>query len=146
MQHVSERKIVSNTRLVAAVAAAGFVLVAGYQVSLALGVPLGAAAWGGVHEVLPRGLRIASAISAVVLLVAALTVLGRAGYWGADIPYGIFHWGTWVFAVLMALSGVANLASSSLWERYLLGPIAFLLAILCLLIVRSEMLERGPTE
>ena len=89
-------------------------------------------AWGGTVEVLPPGLRIASAASAVVLVVAALIVLCRAGYWMATIPFGIFRWGTWVLVGAMALSGLANLASSSGWERSLMGPVALLPAILCL--------------
>lgn len=33
-----------------------------------------------------------------------------------------------------ALSGLANLASSSGWERFLMGPVALLLAFLCLVV------------
>ena len=121
-------------RSAGAVAAGGFVLVAAFQVLLALGAPLGYAAWGGTVEVLPPGLRIASAASAVVLVVAALIVLGRAGYWMATIPFGIFRRGTWVLVGTMALSGLANLASSNGWERLLMGPVALLLAILCLVV------------
>lgn len=66
-------------------AATGFTLVAAFQVFLALGISLGQAVWGGVYETLPPGLGIASAISAVVLVVAATVVLGRAGYRGRGI-------------------------------------------------------------
>lgn len=137
--------LVNNTRIVAAIAAAGFIGVAGYQILLALSVLPGTAAWGGVYDVLPVRLRIASGVSALVLLLAAMVVLGRAGYWGAGIRFSVFHWGTWILVGLMALSGAANLASTSTWERYLLGPVALLLSLLCLLTARSEVPKRKPT-
>ena len=115
-------------------AAAGFILVAGFQILLALGVAWGHAAWGGTHDVLPQALRIGSAASAAALIVAALIVLGRAGYWGAAVPFGVFHWGAWVLVVAMALSALANFASSSSWERFVMGPVALLLALLCLFV------------
>jgi hypothetical protein len=82
----------------AAVAAAGFVLVATYQVLLALGIAFSGAAWGGAT--LTPALRLASAVSAVVLILAALVVLGRAGYWGSRLPFVIFRWapGFWSWA------------------------------------------------
>jgi hypothetical protein len=107
----------------AGLAAGGFLLVAVFQISLALGVPWGRGAWGGVHgDVLPARLRIASAVSVGVLVVAALVVLGRVGYLeNTAIPYGVFRWGTWALVAAMTLSALANFASSSRWERYLGG-------------------------
>ncbi len=107
----------------AALAAGGFLLVAVFQIALALGVPWGRGAWGGVHgDVLPARLRIASAVSAGVLVVAALVVLVRVGYLGnTAIPYGVFRWGTWTLVAAMTLSALANFASSSRWERFLGG-------------------------
>lgn len=126
-------------RVAAAGAASGFVFFAGFQLLLALGAPWGGAAYGGFHEgVLPPRLRIASAASAVVLIVAALVVLGRGGYWGATLPSGIFHWGTWLLVALITLSALANFASSSNWERFLWGPVALLLAFLCLVVLLAR--------
>jgi len=65
----------------AAVAAAvGLAGLAGFELALALGAPLGRAAMGGAHAYLPAGLRIASGALAVVWALAALLVLRRAGY------------------------------------------------------------------
>lgn len=114
----------------AAVAAVGFVLVAGYQVLLALGIAFSGAAWGGAT--LTSALRLASAVSAVVLILAALVALGRAGYWGSRLPFAIFRWGTWILVVGMLLSALANFASPTVGERFFLGPSAVLLALLCL--------------
>ena len=79
-------------RAAAAAAATGFSLLAAFQVLLALGAPLGHAAWGGAQERLPSGLRIASAFAAVVFVVAALIVLGRAGYRMSPVPLSVARW------------------------------------------------------
>ncbi len=116
-------------RIAGAVAAAGFLVVAGYQVLLALGIAFSGAAWGGAT--LTPTLRLASAVSAAVLVLAALIVFGRAGYWGPLVPAAIFRWGTWALFGGMVLSALANFASSSAGERFILGPSALLLALLC---------------
>src|SRR5919106_302887 len=59
-------------RVAAMAAAIGFLAIAAFQVALALGGPLGRAAWGGSHVRLPMGLRLASAFAVVFWTVAAL--------------------------------------------------------------------------
>ena len=98
---------------------------------------MGHAAWGGAQERLPSGLRIASAFAAVVFVVAALIVLGRAGYRMSPVPLSVSRWGIWVLVAVLALSALVNFASSSNWERFLLGPIALLEALLCLIVARG---------
>ncbi|MGA8709863.1 MAG: hypothetical protein WB786_01340 [Thermoplasmata archaeon] len=124
-------------RIAAVAAAVGFVVAAGYQVFLALGLEFGGAAWGGAA--LTPALRLASAVSGMLLVVAALIILGRAGYWGSRVPSGIFRWGTWVLVIGMILSAFANFASSTAGERYFLGPTALFLAILCLVVARGPV-------
>lgn len=121
---------------VAALAAGGLFLLAVFQVFLALGAPWGRAAWGGTHgDVLPARLRVGSAISAGVLAVGALVVLGRSGYLETEsIPFGVFRWGMWALVATISFSALANFASSSRWERLLMGPVALLLALLCLVV------------
>lgn len=46
----------------------------------------------------------------------------------------IFRWGVWVLVGAMTLSALGNFASSSGWERFLNGPVALLLALLCLVV------------
>ena len=123
-------------RIAAAGASSGFVFFAGFQLLLMLGAPWGDAAYGGFHEgVLPPRPRVASAASAVVLIVAALVVLGHGGYWGATLPSAIFYWGTCSLVAVTTLSALANFASSSKWERFLWAPVALLLAFLCLVVL-----------
>ena len=126
-------------RTAAVVAAVGFVVLAAFQASLALGAPFGRAAWGGTRTHLPTGLRIASAVAVIVWLLAAAIVLGRAGTDLVSLPAGVLRWGTWILAGLLVVGALMNVASKSPWERYLWGPFAFVLAILCFIVARSPL-------
>ena len=123
-----------TARSAAVMAAVGFVLVASFQVALALGAPWGKAAWGGAHERLPNGLRIASSFAGVLWLAAALVVLARAGYEWSPLPFSVARWGTWVLVGMLLLGTLMNLASRSRLERLIQTPIAAILSILCLLV------------
>lgn len=105
-----------------------------FQIALALGAPWGRFAWGGRHEgVLPAGYRIASAVSVVVYAVIALLALDLAG--AVDvIPNGISQPGMWVVFALLALGVVMNAISRSRPERFVMAPVALVLAILAFLI------------
>jgi hypothetical protein len=123
---------------VAAVAAAiGFLVIAVFQAALALGAPLGRAAWGGATAVLPSRLRISSAVACVIWLIAPVIVLGRAGIEVVAVPRDLLAWGTWALVVLSVLGAVVNFASSSPWERFGWGPLAALLAVLSLVVASS---------
>jgi hypothetical protein len=123
-------------RVAGAIAAVGFLVVAEYQVLLALGIAFSGAAWGGAT--LTPTMRLASAISAMLLVLAALIVLGRTGYWGRRLPAAIFRWGIWVLVAGMTLSALANFASPIVGERFFLGPSALLLAFLCFAATRAH--------
>jgi hypothetical protein len=123
---------VVSAQVLAFAAASGFLAIMTFEILLAIGLPLGRAAWGGAHERLPRRLRMASAATVPVYLVAALIVLGRAGVWGRGALDGVYEWGTWVLVGAMALGAVLNLASRSKWERFIMSPLAAVLAVLCL--------------
>ena len=121
-------------RVAAVAAAIGFLAIAAFQVALALGAPLGRAAWGGSHVRLPMGLRLASAFAVVFWTVAALVVLGRAGFQVSPFSSTFARWGTWILVGLLPLGAVMNFASRSRWERFLWGPVALILAGLCLVV------------
>jgi hypothetical protein len=123
---------------VAVAAAAGFAGIAGFEVALALGAPLGRAAWGGTHVYLPTGLQIASGAAAIIWALAALVVLRRGGFRISVVPLGVARAGTWVLAGLLMAGALMNAASSSNWERFLQAPIALGLAVLCLAVVRGS--------
>jgi hypothetical protein len=124
-------------------AAVGLLGLAVFQAALALGVPLGSAAWGGAYEgQLPMALRIASGVAVGVYVLAALIVLGRAGFRGVPLTYGFLRWGTWVLVGLLFLAALPNFVSSSGWERFGWGPVSLILAVLCLFVA----LKAGPVS
>jgi len=125
---------VITARTAAILAAAGFLLIAVFQVALALGAPLGHAAWGGRQARLSPRLRIGSAVAAVFWMLAMLIVLGRAGFDVSPFPDVVERWGTWVLVGLLPVGALMNVASSSRWERYLWGPLALILALLTLVV------------
>ena len=122
------------TIVAAWLAAALLVLVALFQLGLAAGAPWGAAAWGGEHRVLAGKLRVSSAVAAAVLLLAANSVLRRAGITDDGDPGFLARASTWVFAAYFCLNTLANLASKSPIERAVMTPIAATIAI-CFIIV-----------
>ena len=111
------------------------VAITAFQAALALGAPLGAAAWGGQHPgVLPRRLRIGSAIAAVVVYpLVILLVLDAAGI--VDAPWLPVRGAPvmWALTALLALGALANLASRSAPER-VWGPVALAVAVCCAII------------
>lgn len=132
--------IVTRTaRLAATVVASAFIVVAAFEIFWALGGSWGlSGAWGGGHDHLPAGLRFASAFAAVLLVAGAIIVLGRARYSASSDRFGILRWGTWTLVGVMALSALANFASSSNSERFQNGPVALLLALLCLVVASGN--------
>jgi hypothetical protein len=115
-----------------------------FQLLLALGVPLGHAAFGGGSATLPDGLRVASAVSALLFLAAASVVLFRSGVGGTSSHSAFVRIGIWVFGLIFGVSALANVASSSQWERHLLAPIAVVLAACFVIVARSERGLQSP--
>jgi hypothetical protein len=117
---------------------AGFLVLAAFQAAIALGAPVGRAAWGGRHAgQLPANLRVASAVAVGIYLAAALVVLDRAGIPLIDIPDAVSFWATWALVVLLGLGAVMNFASSSPYERFGWAPFALAMCLLTLVIALS---------
>ena len=111
-----------------------------FQLGLAAGAPLGAAAWGGKHPgVLPGRLRAGSLVAAVVLAGAAWVVLARAALVGPGPTSTAIRVTTWVFGAVFVLNTLGNLASKSRLERAIMTPATLVLAT-CFLLVAL----RGP--
>ena len=129
----------TSTRVrLAVVGAAGFLVLAVFQLALALGAPLGAAAYGGTRAELPAELRIASGVAFGVYCFAALAVLRRGGYHVPIVSDRVARVGTLVFAGILLVGALMNLASSGEWERFGWGPFTLVLGIVCFLIARSH--------
>jgi hypothetical protein len=115
----------------ALVAAAGVAGMAIFQVLLALGLPLGHAAFGGTETVLRAKLRAASVISALVFFAAFYVVLARGGRFGVAGESTPVRIAIWVFAAIFGVSTLANIASRSRWERFLMAPVGLVLTACC---------------
>jgi hypothetical protein len=105
-------------------------VVVAFQVGLASGMPWGAASWGGVVEgVLPARLRVASAMSVLVLGFMSWAVAARAGLIDlSPVPRSVLGGVAWGVSAYFALGAVVNLISRSKIER-LWSPVSVVIAI-----------------
>jgi hypothetical protein len=124
----------TTATLASVLAALVLSFVAIFQILLVIGIPLGRAAWGGTHRVLPLRLRIASALSSLLLGLAAWIVLARTGIVAIPWQPSAVRAGTWVVFSFLTLNTLANFASRSRIERMVMTPAAFICSI-CLLVV-----------
>lgn len=140
-----------RSRLAARTAAAGAGVliagVAGFQLALALGLPLGAATLGGraptTNGVLAPNFRALAGASAVVLVAMAWLVLARGGLLGAGPLSDTFvSRATWAIFGFLALNTVANFAAPHPIERWVMGTLT--LVVLALLCVVAVVPHRSP--
>lgn len=125
-------------RNAALAAGGGFVGLAAFQATLALGAPLGRgprgeAPAGPAHRQRRRG-RLSCANRAD--RAGSRRVPGRA------ITGDVLRWGTWALVGLLLVGAVPNFASSSKWERFGWGPVTLILAVPC----RFVALRGGPVS
>ena len=123
----------------ATVAAALFVAAAVFQVGIALGAPWGAAAYGGraagADGKLPVPYRAMSALAAVVLGLGAVVALAQGQVIVlSGVADSTLTMITWVLAALMALNTIANVASTSRVERFVMGTATALLTLCCIVL------------
>jgi hypothetical protein len=121
------------------IAVALLTVLAAFQLALAAGAPLGAAAWGGQHPgVLPMHLRIASGVAAVIVYPAIILItLASSGLIAAEgLP---LTGGTtmWVLSGLFAVGTLANAVSRSRIER-VWAAVTLVLAVCCAVIAASQ--------
>lgn len=121
----------------AAIAASVVLLALGaFQALLAAGRPLGRLAWGGAHDVLPPGLRIASASSIALYALMAVVLLEAGGV--LDVAEGGWpRTAAWILAGYFALGTVMNAASRSRDERRVMTPVALALCLLSVAVAAS---------
>lgn len=128
----------SAVRIAANVATVLFVVMIILQLLLAAGILPISMAWGGQQPVLTTGLRLASLASAAILAFFAYIIRRRAGLVGSAPPSRAIKIISWLITAFLALNTLANLASSSTGEKILFAPIAFLLAVSCLVVSISK--------
>jgi hypothetical protein len=123
--------------VIIAAAVVGCALLAGlavFQAFLAAGRPWGRFAWGGQHDVLPRGLRIGSAVSIVLYAMFAVVILAAAGV--VDVlPEGFVDVAIKVLTGYFLIGIVMNAVSRSRPERFVMTPVVLVLFLCCLVLV-----------
>lgn len=120
----------------AAILAVGLLaVVAAFQLALAMGAPWGAAAWGGQHPgVLPRRLRIASAVAGILTYpLLIVLVMDAAGWVPLSWLDGAGSLPMWILAGLLGIGALANFVSRSPRER-IWGPVALITAVCCVIL------------
>ena len=123
--------LVDLAAVFAAVLLAG---VAAFQLALAAGLPLGEATMGGraatVDGVLQPPYRAIALGSAVVLVLGAWIVLGRAGVTPIFLGSQALVWAAWVVAGFLALNTVSNLSGRHPLERRGMASITMVATLL----------------
>ncbi|WP_100372354.1 hypothetical protein [Bacillus sp. FJAT-45037] len=123
-----------NILIISLIIAFIFVCVSIFQITLALGFPFGEAALGGFHKVLPKPLRVVSAVNAIILLFMAMVFLVHADVMANPFSLPI-HTLLWVITMFLVLNTVANAFSQSKKEKYIMTPLTLVLFTLCLSVV-----------
>lgn len=125
---------VAGMEIAAVIAVVLLGIMAVFQAALALGVPFGAAAWGGKYPgVLPPGFRIISAVAALIIYPGIITIVLNASRL-VEVEWLPGNTGTmWFLAAIFTLGTVANLMSQSQPER-IWAPVSAAIAICCAVI------------
>jgi len=109
-------------------------VVAVFQILLVAGQPLGKAAWGGQHRILPTKLRYASAFAALFLIFSAVVTLAAAGIIDAFNP-SFARGYLWFLTAYSGVGIIMNAVSRSKIER-LWAPYIATMFVLGLIILR----------
>lgn len=103
----------------------------GMHVGLVMGRPWGHLTMGGRWPgVLPARQRAMAAVQALILVALILVVFDHVDLW----PIGLPGWVIWPALVLTLLTTLANLATPSLPERRLWGPVTMIMSCAILVI------------
>ncbi|MBI2918668.1 MAG: DUF3995 domain-containing protein [Chloroflexi bacterium] len=129
---------------------------AGWAVAMALTVFLGLNAyWGlggewGLAEVMgaPGALPPVWVVWVQAAMVAAaiVAVLGRSAILHLPIPRRVLNGGVWLLAGILAMVAMGNFASPPGWAKYVLGPVALVLAGLTALVASSSTTPPSDTD
>ncbi len=108
--------------------------VAAFQVALALGLPYGEAVLGGRAPtrsgVLTAPFRALAVGQALMLTLLGWVLLARSGLVGIPMGSGPLRAATWVIVGFLVLNALANLTAPHPLERWGMGSITLVLAVL----------------
>jgi hypothetical protein len=119
------KTLTSTATLLATVLLAGLIV---FQLALAVGVPWGAASYGGAAPSVPPHLRAVSVGAAGFWGIALLVVLRRGGHavW-TPLPVTWLSTTVWVLVGLLVLACVLNSLTPSAIERAIWLPVSLVL-------------------
>ncbi|MGH7218033.1 MAG: hypothetical protein ACREGE_01105 [Candidatus Microsaccharimonas sp.] len=100
-----------------------------FQIFLIAGKPWGEFAWGGQHKVLPKKLRIGSITSIFLYIIFGIFLASKAGLITLIPSQAIVDVGMWIITGYLILGIFMNGISRSKKERFLMTPVALVLAI-----------------
>lgn len=128
----------------ALVAAVLLVVLVGFQIALAVGVPWGKAAYGGASETLSPRLRVSSAVAVVVWALVswfylALAVPDLAG----PVPDSWAGVVSWILVGLFAVATLMNAISRSRIERAIWTPVSAVLLISGIVVALGSVVAFG---
>lgn len=107
-----------------------------FQVLLSFGYPIGEFAMGGFYKTLPKGLRIVSAVNALMLVFMSVVFLQHTNVVSSlnFLPTTIL---VWIITIFLGVNTIANLLSRSKKERYTMTPVSGFTFLLRLFIALS---------
>ena len=113
-------------------------LVAAFQLALALGVPWGEVTWGGRFAGrLPYSMRAAAVVSLALMVTFAATLEVRAGnFWPA--ARGVSRKLAWGIVASCGLGVLMNAMTPSVWERIIWLPVVSVMLVCSLIVARSR--------
>ena len=124
--------------IIAVIIVTGFFGLTVFQILLALGLPVGRAAWGGKHRVLPGNLRIASFFSALLFVFVSISVLEKVGMITVLNNQTLVNWVVWIFTAFLGLNTTNNFVSRIKLEKRIMTPISLTSGLLCITVaIRS---------
>lgn len=110
------------------------IIIALFQVALALGVPLGEFTMGGKYPgKLPARMRVAAVMQLFILAIFVFMVVVKAGM-AFDQFYSIGRIGIWIVVAFFVFGSIVNLSSPSRKEKLVMGP-ANIIALISTLMV-----------
>jgi hypothetical protein len=112
-------------------------LVAAFQLALALGAPWGALTWGGRFPgQLPGPMRVAAAVSLILVLMFTVIVLARAGLVRSRRTRLLTRL-TWLVVAYCAVGVVANAITPSVREQRIWLPVVTTMLVCSVRVARS---------
>ena len=123
------------TSMAAAIIFTGLIaLLAIFQLALVFGAPLGRFAWGGQNDVLPTRLRRGSIFAILLYVAFSIILLSASGIITIAVLEPVGGLLCWMIVVYLSFGVVMNALSRSKPERFVMTPVAAILAV-CALVV-----------